>query len=94
MGRFSHESFEEFLDSLKAAGISISNEQELRERLAETQRWRFAFMTLASNGRQLGIRFEDGAQGANEANIRQIFAEYQFPSSAEALFAASRKASH
>ncbi len=26
---------------------------------AEAQRWRFAFATLASNGRPLGIRFQD-----------------------------------
>ena len=49
MGSLSNESFDEFLDSLKQAGVAISNERELRERLAEAQRWRFAFATLASN---------------------------------------------
>lgn len=57
MGSLSNESFDEFLDSLKQAGVAISNERELRERLAEAQRWRYAFATLASNGRPLGIRF-------------------------------------
>ena len=34
MGSLSNESFDEFLDSLKQAGVAISNELELRERLA------------------------------------------------------------
>jgi FtsZ-binding cell division protein ZapB len=33
MGRLSNESFEEFLQSLKEAGIVITNEEELREAL-------------------------------------------------------------
>ena len=37
MGSLSNESFEQFLDSLKKAGITISNETELRERLAEAE---------------------------------------------------------
>ena len=67
MGSLSNESFDEFLDSLKQAGVAISNERELRERLAEAQRWRYAFATLASNGRSLGIRFQDASSGANES---------------------------
>jgi len=35
MGSLSTESFDEFLDSLKKAGVAISNELELRERLAD-----------------------------------------------------------
>ena len=38
MGSLSTESFDQFLDSLKQAGVEISNECELRERLAEAQR--------------------------------------------------------
>jgi hypothetical protein len=94
MGSLSPESFEEFLDSLKKAGVEISNERELRERLAEVQRWRFAFTTLASNGRSLGIRFLDRSGGCNEAEIHRAFTEFQFPESSEAIFAASLKASH
>ena len=59
MGRLNNEPFEEFLDSIKKAGVEIINEQELRERLAEAQRWRYAFDTLAMNGRAIGIRFAD-----------------------------------
>ena len=57
MGSYCNESYAEFLDSLKAAGVVIRNESEVRERLAESQRWRSAFMTLAANGRMLGIEF-------------------------------------
>ena len=94
MGSLSNESFDEFLDSLKQAGVAISNERELRERLAEAQRWRFAFATLASNGRPLGIRFEDHSAGVNEAEIHRAFAQFEFPESTEVAFAASLRADH
>ena len=94
MGSLSTESFDEFLDSLKKAGVAISNESELRERLAEAQRWRFAFSTLASNGRPLGIRFQDHSAGVNEAVIRHTFAQFDFPESMEVAFAASLKSEH
>lgn len=94
MGSLSNESFEEFLDSLKQAGIEVTNEGELRERLAEAQRWRYAFTTLAANGRALGIRFEDRSAGCNEEQIRRAFAQFQFPERAEATFAASLKTEH
>ncbi|MBS1190316.1 MAG: hypothetical protein H6R10_2108 [Rhodocyclaceae bacterium] len=94
MGSLSTESFEEFLDSLKQAGIEFTNESELRERLAEAQRWRYAFTTLAANGRAIGIRFEDRSAGSNEAQLRQTFAQFQFPERAEAAFAASLKTEH
>jgi hypothetical protein len=94
MGSYSNESFEEFLDSLKAAGVAIRNERELRDRLGEVQRWRFAFMTLASNGHSLGICFEERAANVDEANIRRVFEQFQFPSSAEQAFAASLKTNH
>ena len=49
MGSLSNESFDQFLDSLKNAGITISNEAELRERLAEAQRWRFRAIALKTS---------------------------------------------
>ena len=94
MGSLSNESFDQFLDSLKQAGVAISNELELRERLAEAQRWRFAFATLASNGRPLGIRFQDHSAGVNEAEIHSAFTRFQFPESMEVAFAASLRADH
>ncbi len=91
MGSFSAESFEDFLESLKQAGVAISNEAELRERLAEAQRWRYAFRTLAANGRSLGIRFEDhGVQ--DEAQIRSALVRFDLPEGTEAILAASIKA--
>ncbi|HJW24472.1 MAG TPA: hypothetical protein VJ576_06190 [Rhodocyclaceae bacterium] len=79
---------------MKQAGIEVTNESELRERLAEAQRWRYAFTTLAANGRAIGIRFEDRTAGSNEEQIRQTFAQFQFPERAEATFAASLKTEH
>ena len=89
MGSLCNESFDDFLDSLKQAGIAISNERELRERLAEAQRWRFAFATLASNGRPLGIRFQNGGDRLNNEQIHRTFSDFQFPASLEAAFEAS-----
>lgn len=94
MGSLSTESFDEFLDSLKKAGVTISNEAELRERLAEAQRWRFAFATLASNGRPLGIRFQDHGSGVNQAQIHRAFTQFKFPERLEAVFSESLKAEH
>jgi len=91
MGSLSNESFDQFLDSLKKAGITISREAELRERLAEAQRWRFAFQTLAANGKVIGINFEDHSEGRNEAEISRTFNEFQFSENTKAVFAANLK---
>lgn len=94
MGSLCNESFEDFLNHLKQAGIAISNEAELRERLAEAQRWRYAFTTLARNGSQIGIKFADLSDGCNIDAVRRTLAEFQFPESAQAAIAASLKTSH
>lgn len=91
MGSLSTESFEQFLDSLKKAGISISNEAELRARLGEVQHWRYAFQTLAANGKTIGICFEDSSEGRNEAEIARAFNEFLFPEKTRAAFSASLK---
>lgn len=91
MGSLSNESFEQFLDSLKKAGVSISNEAQLRERLAEAQRWRYAFQTLAANGKSLGISFADQSSGSNQCEIERTLAEFHFSDKGRAVFAASLK---
>jgi hypothetical protein len=91
MGSLSNESFDQFLDSLKKAGITISREAELRERLAEAQRWRFAFQTLAANGKVIGINFEDHSEGRNEAEIARTFNEFKFSENTKAVFSANLK---
>ncbi|MDX9944648.1 MAG: hypothetical protein RBS35_07635 [Azonexus sp.] len=91
MGSLSNESFEQFLDSLKKAGVSISNEAQLRERLAEAQRWRYAFQTLAANGKSLGISFADQSSGNNQSEIERTLTEYQFSDKGRAVFTASLK---
>ncbi|HEX8987622.1 MAG TPA: hypothetical protein VF816_06650 [Rhodocyclaceae bacterium] len=88
MGSSCKESFEEFLELLKRAGIAITNEAELRERLAESHRWRYAFKTLAANGRQIGIRFA----GPESAEIQRAFAEFAFPDSVLPVFSAALQA--
>ncbi len=92
MGSLSNESFDEFLDSLKRAGVAISNERELRERLAEAQRWRYAFSTLATNGRSLGIQFKEQSASADRDSIHSTFARFEFPECMEVAFEASLKA--
>lgn len=88
MGSYCNESYAEFLDSLKAAGVVISNESEVRERLAESQRWRSAFMTLAANGRQLGIEFSVNGHGSDRAAVQRAMALHAFPAEKEAAFLA------
>ncbi|MCE1171318.1 MAG: hypothetical protein LWW84_08315 [Azovibrio sp.] len=73
----------------KAAGISITRENELRERLAEAQVWRYAFMTLAANGRSIGIRFQGEDESVDEEQIRRTLAAFQFPESSQQVFTAS-----
>ena len=89
MGSLSNESFEEFLDSLKKAGITITKEAELRERLAETQLWHFAFQTLAAYGKSIGISFEDHSAGRNQAEIDRAFTEFHFSEKTKAIFSAN-----
>ena len=91
MGSLSNESFEQFLDSLKKAGITISNESELRERLAEAQMWRYAFKTLAANGKVIGICFEDHSEGRNGAEIDRAFTDFHVPEKTKAVFSANLK---
>ena len=89
MGSLSKESFEEFLESLKQAGIDIIRESEVRERLAEVRRWREAFTTLACHGSRIGIEFKSRDGSINQAKIHRTFTEFQFPEQTEAIFSAT-----
>lgn len=92
MGRLRTESFDEFLSSLKRLGIVINNELELRERLAEARGWRYAFTTLASHGRSLGIRFEN--RNADDAAIRNTLARFEFPEQTQSSLTAALRPQH
>lgn len=94
MGSFSNESIDEFLASIKQAGVAIRNEAELRERLTEAQRWRYAFMTLAANGRSLGIRFESDAKGTDEVQLRRVLSSYELPERCQTILSESLKTQH
>ena len=92
MGSLNKESFEEFLESLKQAGIDIINEREVRERLAEVRRWRDAFCTIARNSSRIGIAFKCRDGRINQAEIHRTFKAYQLPEQIEAQFAANLEA--
>ncbi|HQR03126.1 MAG: hypothetical protein JSR19_12865 [Proteobacteria bacterium] len=88
MGSLSRESFEDFLDSLKQAGVAITGEDELRERLATAQSWRYAFMTMAANGSAIGIRFESCGSGCDEAEVRRTLDAYHLPTGSQTILSA------
>ena len=77
-----------FIQSLKRAGIVIGNEQEVIERLGEAREWHYAFATLAKHGKTLGIWFAATAR-TRSAQLKRLFAKYNFPGNAEAAFEAS-----
>ena len=89
MGRLNKESFEEFLDTLKLAGVDIVNEREVRERLGEVQRWREAFNTLARGCNRIGISFKRRNGQVNQEQLHHAFKAYQLPEQTEAMFVAN-----
>lgn len=86
MGNTTKQTYAEFLEELKAAGVGIKNEPELRERLAEVPRWRYAFMTLAANGQAIGIRFLQRGAQCDSAKVHAAFSQFAFPPKAETVF--------
>ncbi len=93
MGSLNTESFEEFLETLKQAGIDIINEREVRERLGEVSRWREAFNTIARCSNRIGIAFKSRNGKINKAEIHRAFKAYQLPAQTEAMFTANLEAS-
>jgi hypothetical protein len=87
MGKLDTDSFEQFLESIKQAGVVINNESALRERMAEAFNWRFAFTTMVANGRRAGIFFEEKDQRADRKKIRRAFAKFNFPQNSETILA-------
>jgi hypothetical protein len=77
-----------FIQSLKRAGIVIGNEQEVIERLGEAREWHYAFVTLAKQGKALGIWFSATAR-TRSTQLKRLFAKYNFSGNAEADFEAS-----
>ena len=82
---------EQFIQLLKHAGIVIGNEREVIERLGEAREWHYAFNTLANHGKTLGIWFAAGAK-VRSAQLKRLFAKFNFPGQAEAAFEACLKA--
>jgi hypothetical protein len=78
----------QFIQSLKRAGVSIHNEEEVIERLAEAREWHFAFCTLVNQGKRIGIWFA-AATKVRSSQLKRLFAKYNFSGNAEAAFEAS-----
>nr|MBL8410469.1 hypothetical protein [Dechloromonas sp.] len=77
-----------FIESLKGAGVAISNEREVIERLEEAREWHFAFTTLVKQGQRIGISFLANP-GLKSVELQRLFAQYHFADQAEATFEAS-----
>ncbi|WP_371325082.1 hypothetical protein VX159_06080 [Dechloromonas sp. ZY10] len=74
-----------FVQSLKRAGVSISDERQVIERLAEAREWHYAFSTLVKQGRRIGIWFAATAK-LRSPRLQRLFARYHFTPGAEAAF--------
>lgn len=89
MGSLNTESYEEFLESLKQAGIDIVNEREVRERLGEVRSWREAFNTIARSCDRIGIAFKNKNDQINQTGIHRAFKAYQLTEQTEEMFRAN-----
>lgn len=77
----------QFIQSLKGAGVAISKEQEVIERLEEAREWHFAFSTLVNQGDRIGISFLANP-GLQSAELQRVFSQYRFSERAKAAFEA------
>jgi hypothetical protein len=80
-----------FIQSLKGAGVAISNEREVIERLEEAREWHYAFTTLVKQGDRIGINFmanPDMKSAELSAELQRVFALYRFPEQTESIFEA------
>jgi hypothetical protein len=78
----------QFIHSLKSAGVAISNEHEVLERLEEARVWQYAFTTLVKQGQRIGICFL-AKPGMQMAELKRLFSRFRFADHAEAAFEAS-----
>lgn len=78
----------QFIQSLKVAGVVISQELEVIERLEEAREWHYAFTTLVKQGQRIGISFL-AKPGMQSAELQRLFSQYRFADHAEAAFEAS-----
>ena len=78
----------QFIESLKVAGVTISKELEVIERLEEAREWHYAFTTLVKQGQRIGISFL-AKPGVQLGELQRLFSRYRFADHAEAAFEAS-----
>ena len=77
----------QFIQSLKVAGVAISNEGEVIERQEEAREWHYAFTTLVKQGQRIGISFLANP-GMQSVELQRLFAQYKFAEHAEEAFEA------
>lgn len=78
----------QFIQSLKQAGVAISKEDEVIERLEEAREWHYAFTTLVKQGQRIGINFL-AKSDIPSTELQRLFAQYRFADKAEAAFEAN-----
>ena len=76
----------EFIENIKSSGINISCERDVVERLGEAFDWKYAFTTLASNGKSIGIRFFFSDETKNIGLVRNVMDKFGFSSKQEQVF--------
>lgn len=78
----------QFIQSLKAEGVTIHNERDVIERLQEAREWHFAFSTLVKQGSRIGIWFAASSK-IRSARLKRLFAKFPFNSRDESAFEAA-----
>lgn len=80
-------SFELLIRILAKLGIEIENREALIERLEEVHNWRYAFKTLVTNGKRIGISFRATAD-VEDSKLEHALAKFHFDSAFASKFIA------
>lgn len=78
----------QFIQSLKAAGVTIHNERDVIERLQEAREWHYAFSTLVRQGNRIGILFAASTKIRSD-RLKRLFAKFHFNARDESAFEAA-----
>lgn len=78
----------QFIQSLKAEGVTIHNERDVIERLQEAREWHYAFSTLVKQGGRIGIWFA-ASNKIRSARLKRLFAKFRFNNQDELAFEAA-----
>lgn len=78
----------QFIQSLKAEGVTIHNERDVIERLQEAREWHYAFSTLVRQGNRIGIWFAASTKIRSD-RLKRLFARFHFNARDESAFEAA-----